>query len=139
MITALDTNILSAVIGGDPSQAAVRAALQRATQAGPLMVCGAVFAELCAMPLATEAAIDAFLQGTGVQVDWVVDEAVWRASGQAFSGYAARRRASGGGLARRVLADFLIGAHAAHKADQLLTLDPRHYTLGFPGLSVVAP
>ena len=38
------------------------------------------------------------------------------------------------GEAGRLLVDFLVGAHAAGRADRLLTLDPDRYRLGFPGL-----
>ena len=37
---------------------------------------------------------------------------------------------------RRILADFLIGAYAVKKADQLLTLDEGIYRAAFPNLRV---
>lgn len=53
--------------------------------------------------------------------------------------YAARRRTSGGGTPRRVLADFVIGTHAASRAAQLVTLDAQHYAACFPDLKVPVP
>ena len=40
-------------------------------------------------------------------------------------------------LPRRILADFLIGAHALRNGFPLLTLDDRIYRAAFPGLIVV--
>jgi predicted nucleic acid-binding protein len=63
---------------------------------------------------------------------------VWHAAGAAFAAYAARRRRSKGGEPKRLLVDFIVGAHAVLKADRLLTLDPARYSLAFPKL-VTAP
>lgn len=38
---------------------------------------------------------------------------------------------------RRILADFLIGAHALHSGYRLLTLDDRFYRTAFPRLSLL--
>jgi predicted nucleic acid-binding protein len=40
---------------------------------------------------------------------------------------------------RRIAADFLIGAHALHHADRLLSRDRGFYRLAFQGLEVVDP
>jgi predicted nucleic acid-binding protein len=50
MITALDTNIPSALWSGKPFAASVAASLARASQEGCLVVCGVVYAELLAYP-----------------------------------------------------------------------------------------
>jgi hypothetical protein len=47
-----------------------------------------------------------------------------------------RRR---GGARARIVADFLIGAHAASCADRLLTRDRGFYRPHFPGLPIVDP
>lgn len=39
----------------------------------------------------------------------------------------------------RVLPDFLIGAHALHQADRLLTRDPRFHRSYLPGLVILDP
>jgi len=48
------------------------------------------------------------------------------------------RKASGSSR-NRVVADFLIGAHALEQADALLTRDHRFYRKHFKGLRVISP
>lgn len=48
-----------------------------------------------------------------------------------------RDRTPGG--PRRIAADFLVGAHAVHHADRLLSRDRGFYRLAFQGLEVVDP
>lgn len=100
---------------------------------------GAAFSEFLAAPRIDEVLAFDFLKDTGVQVDWDTDESIWLSAARAFRGYAFRRQKSGGEAPRRILADFLIGAHALAKADALLTLDPQHYRLNFPTLRVIQP
>jgi hypothetical protein len=70
-------------------------------------------------------------------VDWSMDESVWRAAGKSFQKYATRRRKQRSGQPRRILADFLIGAHALEKGYSLLTLDDGIYRAAFPKLHIV--
>ncbi|GMA16734.1 PIN domain-containing protein [Deinococcus metallilatus] len=139
MITAVDSNVLSALLRGEATQTAIRRILNRARREGPLLICGPVYAELQAGPGMTSELLDHFLTATGIEVDWRLDEAVWRSTGTAFATCAARWRASGGGSPRRVLADFVIGAHARSRGAQLVTLDAQHYAACFPELQVVLP
>jgi predicted nucleic acid-binding protein len=64
-------------------------------------------------------------------------EAFWRAAGQAFQKYAARRREKPASGPRRILDDFLIGAHASERGYRLLTLDDRLYRAAFPSLALI--
>ena len=59
---------------------------------------------------------------------------IWLVAGHAFQAYAARRKAHRSSGPRRILADFLIGAYAVEKANQLLTLDEGIYRAAFPAL-----
>jgi predicted nucleic acid-binding protein len=63
-------------------------------------------------------------------------EPVWRSAGRAFQAYAERRRKQRDSGTRRILADFLIGAHALTGGYQLLTLDKRLYQAAFPNLKI---
>ncbi|HZL68763.1 MAG TPA: hypothetical protein VFC29_15695, partial [Candidatus Limnocylindrales bacterium] len=71
-----------------------------------------------------------------IPVDWNLDEMVWRAAGRAFQRYAERRRKQRDPGTRRILADFLIGAHAETRGYRRLTLDERIYRPAFPKLVV---
>ena len=111
--------------------------LQRASKEGPVIVCGPVYAELLAHPKVTGDMVDVFLHRVGILVDCDLDTAVWREAGIKFAQYARRRRNEGGGTHRRLLADFVIGAHALLRAGRLVTLDPKRYTYDFPKLRLL--
>jgi predicted nucleic acid-binding protein len=137
MITALDTNVLVALWDDDDElNSAALAALDGAYQRGGLVISGAVFAELLAFPKRTEGFLNAFLSDTQINVDWASNENIWRATGQAFRSYAARRRKQALPGPRRILADFLIGAHAFVNGYSLLTLDSGIYRSAFPKLRI---
>lgn len=139
MTTAIDSNVFVALWDKDDSlnrlaQAAMDAALSR----GALVVSAPVIAELIAAPGRDENFLDGFFKETGIFADWNLEESVWRSAGRAFRAYSGRRRASGDSLPRRILADFLIGAHALQRGFSLLSLDTRLYHAAFPRLRVVA-
>lgn len=138
MITALDTNVLVALWDrNDTLNSAAQGALDDAFARGKLVISGAVFAELLAFPRRTETFLDEFLKDTGISVDWTTDESIWRVAGNAFQRYANRRRKQKAGGPRRMLADFLIGAHALERGHGLLTLDDGIYRAAFPKLQIV--
>ena len=138
MTTAVDTNIIVALWDKDASISSLaRTALEAALQRGGLMVSAPVFAELVACPGRDETFLAAFFRDTGIAIDWELGEAVWRAAGRAFQAYASRRRKESGSGPRRILADFLIGAHAVHNNCALLTLDDRLYRAAFPRLKIL--
>ncbi len=137
MRTAIDTNVISALWSGSPVVAQVTALLGRVATEGALAVCGPVYAELVAHPKVTQQFVDQFLATTRVEVDFDFDEPVWRETAQRFAVYARRRRKSAGGEPKRLLVDFLIGAHASLRADRLFTLDPHCYTQDFPKLRLI--
>ncbi len=137
MTTAIDTNVVVALWDRDALLSrAAEAALERAFHRGNLVVAAPVFAELLAAPGRTERFVNSFLQDTGIVVDWDLDESVWREAGRAFQSYAERRRKQRGSFPRRILADFLIGAHAYARAYRLLTLDEGLYRAAFPSLTI---
>ena len=137
MRTAIDTNVISIIWSGDPPAAEAARTLARAANEGALVISAPVYVELLAHPKATQHLMDHFLASTRVEVDFVIDEPVWRETAQRFVAYARRRRKSGGGEAKRLLVDFLIGAHAFLHADRLFTLDPHRFTRDFPSLRLI--
>ncbi len=137
MTTAIDTNILVALWNEDDSlNTLARSALDAALGRGSLVIAAPVFAELLAAPSRDEAFLDSFCRETGISVDWNLDEVIWRTAGRAFQLYVARRRKQRGSGQRRILADFLIGAHAIQNGFRLLTMDHRLYRAAFPRLLI---
>lgn len=138
MITAVDTNVIVALWDPDPELSwAAQQALDEANVRGSLVAAAPVFAELMAAPGREETFLNAFFRDTGIRVEWDLDETIWRAAGQAFQRYAARRRMRRDPGPRRILADFLIGAHALCRNYRLLTLDARLYRAAFPAAKVL--
>jgi hypothetical protein len=138
MTTAIDTNIISALWNKDDAlNRAAQGTLETASGQGKLVICGVVYAELLAAPGRSEAFLDRFCEHTGIEVEWELEEGIWRTAGVAFQGYVARRRKQKGVEPRRILADFLIGAHAAVRGYTLLTLDEGMYRVAFPRLGIV--
>jgi predicted nucleic acid-binding protein len=137
MTAAIDTNVIVALWNKDDIQnRAAQKALEETQERGGLVICGAVYAELLAAPGRTEVFIDGFCEETGIGVEWELGEKVWRAAGVAFQSYAARRRKQKGAEPRRILADFLIGAHALVNGYKLLTLDGGMYRASYPRLMI---
>jgi predicted nucleic acid-binding protein len=138
MTTAIDTNVLVALWNEDDTlNTLARSALDAALGRGSLVIAAPVFAELLASPSRNEAFVDSFCRETGISIDWKLDEAVWRAAGRAFRTYVGRRKKQRGAGPRRILADFLIGAHALQNGFRLLTLDDGLYRAAFPRLVIV--
>jgi predicted nucleic acid-binding protein len=137
MTTAIDTNIIVALWDTEADvTSSARIALEAAYRLGNLIVAAPVFAELIAAPGRSETFVDAFFENTGITIDWELGEEVWRSAGNAFRAYAQRRRKHRDSGARRILADFLIGAHAAAHDYRLLTLDLHLYRMAFPALKI---
>ncbi|MBA2441753.1 MAG: type II toxin-antitoxin system VapC family toxin [Rubrobacter sp.] len=141
MRAAVDTNIFVRFLSGSPEVAtAARAALERAAADAALSVSPAVYAELVAGGRSPEA-VDGFLSGKDIEVDWEIRPEVWRTAGSRYGSYAHdRRRQAGDSGPRRILADFLVGAHALHLGGAtLLSTDTRIFPSYFPELRIIAP
>jgi len=137
MITALDTTILVSLWNEDDSlNLAAKAAMRAAQQRGSLIIAAPVLSELLASPLKDEAFLDKFFAATGIGVDWNLDETIWRVAGRAFLAHSARSRQRREPGPRRIVADFLIGAHAFQNGFSLLTLDVQFFRAAFPRLTL---
>lgn len=137
MRTAIDTNVVSALWSMETGASQLIARLGEAKTEGGLVISAPVLAELLAYPRATEPFVHQFLSDTGVMVDFELEKAVWEEAGRRFARYARRRRRSGREGPRRLLVDFIIGAHALAQADRLMTLDPAPYKQDFPELKII--
>ena len=138
MRTAIDTNVISALWSGEPASQGMAALLGQAKNQGGLVICAPVYVELLAYPKATRSLVDQFLTRTYIVTDFLLDEPVWQEAGAAYAAYAQRRRRSKEGSPKRLLVDFIVGAHATLKADRLLTLDAARYQVAFPELATVS-
>ena len=137
MTTTIDSNVISALLRNEQGAVSLSHKLAAARQTGPLVIHASVYAELSAAPVQTVPSVSTFLNHTSISVDWDTQQHVWKTASDAFRAYSIRRQGSGGGLPRRLLIDFLIGAHAQHLSAALMTLDPQHYRLSFPTLPLL--
>lgn len=133
MITAVDSSVLLDVLSGDrdhgPRSAA---ALRQAAADGALVASAVVWAETIGAyddPKAVEARLDR------LDLQLVPDDRdVALAAGRVYRAYR-----TAGGTRRRILPDFLIGAHALVHADRLLTRDRGFYRSQFARLTILEP
>jgi len=134
---ALDTNVLVALWdASDSLHRVARAALEAVSNREALAISGVVYAELIGAQGRTEAFVDRFCEEARIAVEWELKEKIWRTAGRAFQAHALRRKKHGRAEPRRLLADFLIGAHALENGYKLLTLDGGLYKTAFPGLKL---
>jgi predicted nucleic acid-binding protein len=128
MITAIDTNILLDVFLPDPKFVSSSSLLLReAYDEGALIVSSIVFAELVPQFGSRESLLYA-VEKLNVRTSSIDDEVALLA-GMKWKEY---RRA--GGSRKRIISDFLIGAHAVLRAERFLTRDRGFYHTYYPDL-----
>lgn len=133
MITAVDTNVLLDVFSADPTYGSgSKAVLRSAITQGSLIACEVVWAEIASVFPSSFQTRDA-LTTLGVQYSAIESEVALRA-GEFWQHY--RKH---GGTRTRIVADFLIAAHALTSADCLLTRDRGFYRKYFSRLRIVDP
>jgi predicted nucleic acid-binding protein len=133
MKTAVDTNVLIDVFLEDATYGERSlAALRRCSERGELIACEVVWAEVAAA-FSDRRRASAAMRELGVRFT-AIDEQASLVAGRAWHAYRCN-----GGTRRRLVADFLIGAHAATHADQLLTRDRGFRRLRFSRLELLDP
>jgi predicted nucleic acid-binding protein len=132
-VISLDTNVIqSALETTDVNHDRARQALEK-YDGEALCVCPIVRAELHASRGWIK--IEKWLLIQEVTVIWGMPSTVWDAAGIAFGKYAVLRR--GGQTSRRIVADFLIAAHAEHHELEMLTFDDTVFKSVFPQVTLL--
>ncbi len=133
MLTAVDSSILLDAVTDAPGHAdASEKALRKAAAEGGLIICECVLAEI-RPAFAKAAEVEEFLADWQLRFVPSSRESALLA-GELFGSHLAR-----GGKGGRVVADFLIGAHASLHADRLLARDRGYLRDYFRRLKLLTP
>jgi predicted nucleic acid-binding protein len=128
----VDTNIVLDILTDDPNWAEWSADQLIAGAAGPLWINMIIYAELAGSH-PTHDALRRSIDALGLDLVDVPREGLYLA-GQAY-----RQYRKDGGSKSRVLADFIIGAHAVAADVPLLTRNGRDFRHRFPAIQLITP
>lgn len=132
MRTALDSSVILDVLTNDKKWAdASQKSLTEAISLGSLVIGECVLAEIT--PALDSSDISTFLEEWGIQF-LPTSQAAAVLAGEMYRTYLKRK-----GNPKRMLPDFLIGAHAQHHSDRLLARDRGYYRDYFSGLLLIEP
>ncbi|NQT51487.1 type II toxin-antitoxin system VapC family toxin [bacterium] len=133
MISAVDSSVILDVVTNDVRFAdAAERALRTAVAEGQLVVCECVLAEI-RPAFAAEDDFEAFL------LDWQFEFVSSSVQSAKLAGAHFRTYLERGGRRGRIVADFLIGAHASLHADRLVARDRGYLRDYFSNLVLVNP
>lgn len=131
MISALDSSVILDVVAADQRFAETsERLLRRASIEGKLIIGECVLAEI-APAFGDARTIEEFL------TDWQIEFVPSSRESALLAGTSFARYLSRGGRVGRIVADFLIGAHATLHADRLLARDRGYLRDYFPKLKVL--
>jgi predicted nucleic acid-binding protein len=130
MITFVDTNVLLDIFLPDPKWGnKSKMSLQQAFKQGSLIINEIIYSELSPQ-FSSKTLLDSTLKTLSIRIVSTDLESAYHA-GQIWKEYR-----KSGGKRSRILADFLIGAHAEIHAEQLLTRDRGFYKKYFSNLLI---
>jgi hypothetical protein len=133
MITAVDSSVVLDILTASPQFGhASSASLKRCGQEGRVIACDVVWAEVGGW-FSDAAEAERILDILGIDFS-PLDRLTALAAGGAWRQYRLQ-----GGSRERMVADFLVGAHASLHADRLLTRDHRFQRRYFPDLRLLDP
>ena len=133
MISGIDSSVILDVLSDDPNFAdGSEQMLREASNMGQLVLCECVLAEIYPALGSQERCLD-FLS------DWQVDFVPSSPESAILAGANFARHLSRGGKKGRIVADFLIGAHAQLHADRLIARDRGYLRDYFEELTVLDP
>jgi len=130
MISALDSSVILDVLVGSGHADSSEAVLRQAKSEGKLVIGECVLAEIA----------PAFKDGemlSEFMADWEIEFVPSSCASAMLAGRNFARYLARGGRAGRIVADFLIGAHAVHHADRLLARDRGYLRDYFSGLTIL--
>lgn len=132
MTTAVDSSLLISVLKAEPDSIASSELLFACMKEGSLITCETAAAEVAPLyetPTEFEAELARF---SIALVPSTLKTAF--AAGAIFRAYRGT-----GGPREKMIADFMIGAHALHQADRLVAMDRGYLREYFRGLTVLQP
>ncbi len=133
MITASDSSVLFDIFGAHPRFGAASAqAMKRVVAEGQVVACPIVWSEI-STSFTDRNSMTAALSAIPVVFSEIDPTSAFTA-GVMWKTYRQK-----GGSRIRMLADFLIGAHALGRCDRLLTRDAGFFRTYFKDLKIIAP
>jgi predicted nucleic acid-binding protein len=130
---ALDSSVLIDVLTNDPKygeKSFLR--LQDAMERDDVVICGTVLAEVASRIEPEDALLDSLAE-LGINFSAMNEQSAVRA------GIMQRRYRMRGGPRERIVADFMVGAHAMMQCGTLVTRDADFYRDYFKGLKIINP
>ena len=130
---AIDSSVIIDLLSNDAGTAeGAEASLRQSLNAGPVVVCDVVLAEI------TTALRDG-AQALGALEDMGIGFVAVESKSAVRAGEMQRRYRQRGGQRERTIPDFLVGAHALLQCNALITRDAGFFRDYFKGLKVIVP